>query len=141
MKALSECFIESCSIFVVAYRQKLAPNGFVVIVRSSANNILNDAFPDAVKKIKEEEKRLLPSTSIAIMLEQAGFKDVALHVHGLPVQWSKEEWFEGFRRRDTSAFSLLSDAQIEEAVAEVDAKNPGDNIAFTMAADYIVAKI
>ena len=73
-------------MLLLTYRQKLAPNGFVVIVRSSANNILNDAFPDAAKKIKEEEKMLLPSTSIALMLEQAGFKEVELHVHGLPVQ-------------------------------------------------------
>ena len=130
-----------CIRKVATSRKKLAPNGRLLIVRGTADDILNDAFPDAAKKIKEEEKMLLPSTSIALMLEQAGFKEVELHVHGLPVQWSKEEWFEGFRRRDTSAFSLLSDEQIEEAVREVDAKIPGNNIAFTMTADYIVAKI
>ena len=126
---------------VATSRKKLAPNGLLLIVRGTADNILNDAFPDAAKKIKEEEKMLLPSTSIALMLEQAGFKEVELHVHGLPVQWSKEEWFEGFRRRDTSAFSLLSDEQVEEAVREVDAKNPGDTISFTFTSDYITAKI
>merc|ERR1711974_209915 len=97
-------------------RKKLAAEGLVLIVRGQADNILNDAFPDAVKKIKQEENRSLPSTSIVTMLEQAGFKEVELHVEGLPVQWSKEEWFEGFRRRDTSSFSHLSDEQIEEAV-------------------------
>jgi len=122
-------------------RQKLAPDGMVLIVRGTADNIKNDAFPDIIKKIKQEETRALPSTSIVSMLEQAGFKDVKLHVQGLPVQWSKDEWFEGFRRRDTSAFSHLSDEQIEEAVMEVDAKNPGDTIAFNMCADYILAKI
>ena len=113
----------------------------MLIVRGQADNILNDAFPDVIKKIKQEENRALPSASIITMLEQAGFKEVELHVQGLPVQWSKEEWFEGFRRRDTSAFSHLSDEQIKEAVLEVDAKNPGDTIAFTMTADYILAKI
>ena len=122
-------------------RQRLAPNGLVLIVRGTSDNILNDAFPDAVKKIKEEEKRLLPSTLITKLLEQAGFKEVDLQEHGLPLQWSKEEWFEGFRRRDTSAFSLLSDEQVEEAVREVDAKNPGDTISFTFTSDYITAKI
>merc|ERR1711971_618562 len=122
-------------------RQKLAPNGLVLIVRGTADNIRNDAFPDVIKKIKQEETRALPSTSVVTMMEQAGFKEVKLHVQGLPVQWSKEEWFEGFRRRDTSAFSHLSDQQIEEAVLEVDAKNPGDTIAFNMCADYILAKI
>ena len=123
------------------FRKKLAAEGLVLIVRGQADNILNDAFPDAIKKIKQEENRSLPSTSVVTMLEQAGFKEVELHVEGLPVQWSKEEWFEGFRRRDTSSFSHLSDEQIEEAVLEVDAKIPGDTVAFTMAADYILAKI
>ena len=123
------------------FRQKLAADGLVLIVRGQADNILNDAFPDAIKKIKQEENRSLPSTSIVTLLEQAGFKEVKLHVQGLPVQWSKEKWFEGFRRRDTSSFSHLSDEQIEEAVLEVDAKIPGDTVAFTMAADYILAKI
>ena len=122
-------------------RQRLAPNGLLLIVRGTSDNILNDAFPDAIKKIKEEEKRLLPSTLITKLLEQAGFKEVDLQEHGLPLQWSKEEWFEGFRRRDTSAFSLLSDEQVEEAVREVDAKNPGDTISFTFTSDYITAKI
>ena len=122
-------------------RQKLAPDGLVLIVRGTADNIKNNAFPDVIKKIKQEETKALPSTSIVTMLEQAGFKEVKLHVQGLPVQWSKEEWFEGFRRRDTSAFSNLSDKQIEEAVMEVDGKNPGDAIAFNMCADYILAKI
>merc|ERR1711971_85951 len=122
-------------------RQKLAPDGMVLIVRGTADNIQNNAFPEVIKKIKQEETRALPSTSIVTMLERAGFKEVKLHVQGLPVQWSKEEWFEGFRRRDTSAFSHLSDEQIEEAVLEVDAKNPGDTIAFSMCADYILAKI
>merc|ERR1712212_288422 len=122
-------------------RQKLAPGGLVLIVRGTADNIQNDAFPDIIKKIKQQETQSLPSTSIVTKLEQAGFKEVKLHVQGLPVQWSKEEWFEGFRRRDTSAFSHLSDEQIEEAVLEVDAKNPGDTIAFTLTADYILAKM
>ena len=123
------------------FRKKLAAEGLLLIVRGQADNILNDAFPEAIKKIKQEENRSLPSTSVVTMLEQAGFKEVELHVEGLPVQWSKEEWFEGFRRRDTSSFSHLSDEQIEEAVLEVDAKIPGDTVAFTMAADYILAKI
>ena len=123
------------------FRKKLAAEGLLLIVRGQADNILNDAFPDAIKKIKQEENRSLPSTSVVTMLEQAGFKEVELHVEGLPVQWSKKEWFEGFRRRDTSSFSHLSDEQIEQAVLEVDAKIPGDTIAFTMAADYILAKI
>jgi len=122
-------------------RRKLAADGLVLIVRGQADNILNDAFPDAIRKIKQEENKALPSTSIVTMLEQAGFKEVKLHVVGLPVEWSKEKWFEGFRRRDTSSFSHLSDEQIEEAVLEVDAKIPGDTVAFTMAADYILAKI
>ena len=126
---------------ILLHRQRLAPNGLVLIVRGTSDNILNDAFPDAVKMIKEEEKRLLPSTKITKLLEQAGFKEVGLQEHGLPLQWSKEEWFEGFRRRDTSAFSLLSDEQVEEAVREVDAKNPGDTISFTFTSDYITAKI
>ena len=113
----------------------------MLIVRGQADNILNDAFPDAIKKIKQEENRKLPTTSIVSMLEQAGFKEVEHHIEGLPVKWSKEKWFEGFRRRDTSSFSHLSDEQIEEAVLEVDAKIPGDSVAFTMAADYILAKI
>ena len=123
------------------FRKKLAAEGLLLIVRGQADNILNDAFPDAIKKIKQEENRSLPSTSVVTMLKQAGFKEVELRVEGLPVQWSKEEWFEGFRRRDTSSFSHLSDEQIEEAVLEVDAKIPGDTVAFTMAADYILAKI
>ena len=123
------------------FRKKLAAEGLLLIVRGQADNILNDAFPEAIKKIKQEENRSLPSTSVVTMLEQAGFKEVELRVEGLPVQWSKEEWFEGFRRRDTSSFSHLSDEQIEEAVLEVDAKIPGDTVAFTMAADYILAKI
>ena len=123
------------------FRKKLAAEGLLLIVRGQADNILNDAFPEAIKKIKQEENRSLPSTSVVTMLEQAGFKEVELHVEGVPVQWSKEEWFEGFRRRDTSSFSHLSDEQIEEAVLEVDAKIPGDTVAFTMAADYILAKI
>ena len=123
------------------FRRKLAADGLVLIVRGQADNILNDAFPDAIRKIKQEENKALPSTSIVKMLEQAGFKEVKLHVVGLPVEWSKEKWFEGFRRRDTSSFSHLSDEQIEEAVLEVDAKIPGDTVAFTMAADYILAKI
>ena len=123
------------------FRQKLAPGGLVLIVRGTADNIQNDAFPEVIKKIKQQETQSLPSTSIVTKLEQAGFKEVELHVQGLPVQWSKEKWFEGFRRRDTSAFSHLSDEQIEEAVLEVDAKIPGDAIAFTMGADYILAKI
>ena len=123
------------------FRKKLAAEGLVLIVRGQADNILNDAFPDAIKKIKQEENRSLPSTSVVTMLEQAGFKEVELRVEGLPVQWSKKEWFESFRRRDTSSFSHLSDEQIEEAVLEVDAKIPGDTVAFTMAADYILAKI
>ena len=113
----------------------------MLIVRGTSDNVLNDAFPDAIKKIKEGEMRLLPSTLITKLLEQAGFKEVDLQEHGLPLQWSKEEWFEGFRRRDTSAFSLLSDEQVEEAVREVDAKNPGDTISFTFTSDYITAKI
>ena len=123
------------------FRKKLAAEGLVLIVRGQADNILNDAFPEAIKKIKQEENRSLPSNSVVTMLEQAGFKEVELRVEGLPVQWSKKEWFEGFRRRDTSSFSHLSDEQIEQAVLEVDAKIPGDTVAFTMAADYILAKI
>ena len=123
------------------FRKKLAAEGLLLIVRGQADNILNDAFPDAIKRIKQAENRSLPSTSVVTMLKQAGFKEVELRVEGLPVQWSKKEWFEGFRRRDTSSFSHLSDEQIEEAVLEVDAKIPGDTVAFTMAADYILAKI
>ena len=123
------------------FRQKLAADGLVLIVRGKADNILNDAVPDAIKVMNQEEHRSLPSTSVVTMLEQAGFKEVEHHVHGLPVKWSKKKWFEGFRRRDISSFSHLSDEQIEEAVLEVDVKIPGDTVAFTMAADYITAKI
>ena len=90
---------------------------------------------------RKESDQALTTYSLRQLLVNAGFKRVSVHTHRFPVTVSKEQMFEGFRQRDTSWLGPLTDREIEAGIREVDARFPGDTLAFESVRDFLVAEV
>jgi len=104
----------------------LAPGGRLLVVMLPTR-IDYPLFADALELFE----RLQPdSADVAAELRQAGL-EVELTYDSFPLSFSKERYLAMVRSRYMSLLSSFDDQQIEQGIAEIDARYPGDRLGFS----------
>jgi len=93
-------------------------------------------YPERVVKLMNQME--IPRSETIELMKQSKFVLVESHRHEFAVEKEKIELFESYRKRLCSGFSMFTDAEIEEGIAEVDEKYSGDIVKYVDQRDFIV---
>merc|ERR1712142_354433 len=97
-----------------------------------------DCLPYPQRVVELMNQMEIPRNETVELLRNSKFVLIETHRHEFAVEKDKSELFESYRKRLCSGFSMFSDAEIEEGIAEVDKKFNGEIVKFVDQRDFIV---
>ena len=97
-----------------------------------------DCLPYPKRVVELMNQMEIPRSETIEFLKQSKFVLLESHRHEFAVEKEKTELFESYRKRLCSGFSMFTDAEIEEGIAEVDGKFSGDIVKYVDQRDFIV---